>query len=271
VGKEGAASNTKEKGTRVKVVILAGGEGTRLSEETVMRPKPMVEIAEKPILWHIMKIFSHYGHNDFVVCCGYKGYVIKEYFQNYFLHQSDVTIDLVNNRVDFLNSRSEPWKVTLVDTGQATKTAGRLSRIRPFVEGEPFLMTYGDGVADVDVNALIEFHKSKKKTVTVTAVQPQGRFGDLQFGTDESIVSSFVEKPTGGTWINGGFFVLEPEAFDHIEGDVAWEVEPLTQLARQGQLAAYRHTGFWKAMDTLRDKRELEKLWAAGAARWKVW
>jgi len=197
--------------------------------------------------------------------------MIKEYFHNYFLHKSDVTIDLTRNRIDFLNSRSEPWKVTLVDTGQNTKTAGRLSRIRTFVDDGPFLMTYGDGVADIHVNDLIEFHKSKRKIATVTAVQPQGRFGDLQFSEDESIVSSFVEKPSGGTWINGGFFVLEPEVFDRIKGDVAWEQEPLTQLALDRQLAAYRHKGFWKAMDTLRDKRELEKLWSTGAAQWKVW
>lgn len=256
----------------MKVVILAGGFGTRLSEETEIKPKPMVEIGEKPILWHIMKIYSHYGFNDFIICLGYKGYVIKEYFLNYFIHMSDITVNLSDGKVEVHNNYSDPWKVTLVDTGLYTMTGGRIKRIKDYVNNETFMLTYGDGVGDIDIKKLIDFHKSHGKIATVTAVQPSGRFGAIKMD-EESNVISFVEKPAGdGAWINGGFFVLEPEVFDYIDGDsTVWERDPLENLAKDGELAAFKHTGFWKPMDTLRDKKELEKLWQSGKAPWRVW
>lgn len=256
----------------MKVVLLAGGLGTRLSEETIVKPKPMVEIGGMPVIWHIMKIYSAHGFNDFVVCLGYKGYVIKEYFANYFLHESDVTISLKNNSVLVHDSHTEPWKITLVDTGYNSMTGGRIKRIQPHVGNEPFLLTYGDGVGDVNITELVAFHKQRKKYCTVTSVQPSGRFGALNLSDDDS-VHSFMEKPRGdGAWINGGFFVCEPAVFDFIEGDgTIWEKEPLEQLADQNQLAAYKHSGFWKPMDTLRDKHELEQDWLANTAPWKIW
>ncbi|MEI6727307.1 MAG: glucose-1-phosphate cytidylyltransferase [Actinomycetes bacterium] len=256
----------------MKVVILAGGLGTRLSEETQVKPKPMAEIGEHPILWHIMKLYGHYGFNDFVICLGYKGYVIKEYFANYFLHNSAVTFDLQGQGMEVHEHTVEPWKVTLVDTGAETQTGGRLKRVAQYLDGERFLMTYGDGVADVDVGALVAFHEAQGKLATVTAVQPPGRFGALDIGDDET-VTSFTEKPRGdGAWMNGGFFVLEPAVLDYILGDAAlWEKEPLERLAADGQLSAYRHRGFWQPMDTLRDKRTLEELWDMGQAPWKTW
>jgi glucose-1-phosphate cytidylyltransferase len=256
----------------MKVVILAGGFGTRLSELTDIRPKPMVEIDGKPILWHIMKIYSSYGFNDFVICLGYKSYFIKEYFANYFLHQSDVTFDLLKNEIDVHNTKCDPWKVTLVDTGLQTLTGGRLKRIKKYVQDGPFHMTYGDGVSNVNLLKLLEFHNSQGKLATVTAVQPAGRFGSLEVAEDCS-VNSFMEKPKGdGAWINGGFFILEPEALDYIADDsTSWELDPLEALAKDNQLAAFKHTGFWKAMDTLRDKHELEKLLQTNKAEWKQW
>ncbi|MFN3786820.1 glucose-1-phosphate cytidylyltransferase [Sulfurihydrogenibium azorense] len=255
----------------MKVVILAGGFGTRLSEETDIKPKPMVEIGGKPILWHIMKIYSSYGFNDFIICLGYKGYIIKEFFANYFLHTSDVTIDLKDNKIEVHSVKAEPWKVTLVDTGLNTMTGGRIKRIKPFVENQTFMLTYGDGVGNIDIKKLLEFHKSHGKYATLTAVQPSGRFGALHLEGDK--VKEFEEKPKGdGAWVNGGFFVLEPQIFDYIEGDeTIWEKEPLENLAKDGQLMAYKHTGFWKPMDTLRDKRELELLWQSGNPPWKIW
>lgn len=255
----------------MKVVILAGGFGTRLSEETDIKPKPMVEIGGKPILWHIMKIYSSYGFNDFIICLGYKGYIIKEFFANYFLHTSDVTIDLKDNKIEVHSVKAEPWKVTLVDTGLNTMTGGRIKRIKPFVENQTFMLTYGDGVGNIDIKKLLEFHKSHGKYATLTAVQPSGRFGALHLERDK--VKEFEEKPKGdGAWVNGGFFVLEPQIFDYIEGDeTIWEKEPLENLAKDGQLMAYKHTGFWKPMDTLRDKRELELLWQSGNPPWKIW
>jgi glucose-1-phosphate cytidylyltransferase len=256
----------------MKVVILAGGFGTRLSEETDIKPKPMVEIGGKPILWHIMKIYSSYGFNDFIVCLGYKGYVIKEYFSNYFLHQSDVTIDLQKNNMDIHHSKAEPWKITLVDTGGNTMTGGRVKRVREYIGDETFMLTYGDGVGDINIKKLMEFHRYKKKYATVTSVQPSGRFGSLVLD-DKKNVLSFQEKPKGdGSWINGGFFVLEPSVFDYIKSDeTIWEKEPLEGLARDSQLVAFTHSGFWQPMDTLRDKNHLEQLWIAGKAPWKVW
>ena len=255
----------------MKVVILAGGFGTRLSEETDIKPKPMVEIGGKPILWHIMKIYSAHGFNDFVICLGYKGYVIKEYFANYFLHMSDVTIDLKNNQMEIHDVKAEPWKVTLVDTGLNTMTGGRIKRVQKYIGNDTFMLTYGDGVANINIKELLEFHKRHGKFATVTAVQPSGRFGALDL--DEGKVKAFKEKPKGdGAWINGGFFVLEPQVFDYINGDeTIWEREPLENLAKDGQLMAYKHTGFWKPMDTLRDKRELQVLWESGEAPWKIW
>ncbi|MDM7273525.1 glucose-1-phosphate cytidylyltransferase [Sulfurihydrogenibium azorense] len=255
----------------MKVVILAGGFGTRLSEETDIKPKPMVEIGGKPILWHIMKIYSSYGFNDFIICLGYKGYIIKEFFANYFFHTSDVTIDLKDNKIEVHSVKAEPWKVTLVDTGLNTMTGGRIKRIKPFVENQTFMLTYGDGVGNIDIKKLLEFHKSHGKYATLTAVQPSGRFGALHLEGDK--VKEFEEKPKGdGAWVNGGFFVLEPQIFDYIEGDeTIWEKEPLENLAKDGQLMAYKHTGFWKPMDTLRDKRELELLWQSGNPPWKIW
>lgn len=256
----------------MKVVLLAGGLGTRLSEETIVKPKPMVEIGGMPVLWHIMKIYSAHGFNDFVVCLGYKGYVIKEYFANYFLHESDVTISLKNNSVLVHDTHTEPWKITLVDTGYNSMTGGRIKRIQQHVGNEPFLLTYGDGVGDVNITDLVAYHKQRKKFCTVTSVQPSGRFGALNLADDDS-VHSFMEKPRGdGAWINGGFFVCEPNVFEYIEGDATiWEKEPMEQLAGQNQLAAYKHNGFWKPMDTLRDKHELEQDWLANTAPWKIW
>jgi glucose-1-phosphate cytidylyltransferase len=257
----------------MKVVILAGGLGTRLSEETDMKPKPMVEIGGRPILWHIMKIYSAHGINDVIVCCGYRGYVIKEYFANYFLHMSDVTFDVANNRMEVHNKRAEPWRVTLVDTGEETMTGGRLRRVRDFLDDETFCFTYGDGVGDVDITRLVAFHREEKVLATMTAVKPPGRFGAIALEPGQRRIDAFREKPRGdGTFINGGFFVLEPGAIDFIASDsTTWEREPLEDLARSGNLAAYPHEGFWQPMDTLRDRKLLEDLWASGAAPWKVW
>jgi glucose-1-phosphate cytidylyltransferase len=255
----------------MKAVILAGGLGTRITEESHVRPKPMIEIGGKPILWHIMKIFSSHGIDEFVVCCGYKSYVIKEYFANYFLHMADVTFDLAHNSMEVHNKFAEHWKVTLVDTGLETMTGGRLRRIREYVGNQTFFMTYGDGLADVDIPALTAFHRAHGRHATVTAIQPPARFGALDI--DDDVVQNFEEKPRGdGRWINGGFFVLEPSVFDYVEGDATvWEHEPLKRLSQEGQLAAYRHSGFWEAMDTLRDKLHLEQLWESGRAPWKRW
>jgi glucose-1-phosphate cytidylyltransferase len=256
----------------MKAVILAGGLGTRLSEETDIRPKPMVEIGGKPILWHILKIYSQHKINDFIICCGYKGYLIKEYFANYFMHMSDVTFDMRENKMHVHQSVAEPWNVTLVDTGDNAGTAGRLRRIAPYLEGEPmFCMTYGDGVSDIDVSASIAFHKSHGKAVTVTAVQPPARFGSLDIEGTE--ISAFQEKPRGeGGWINGGFFVLTPSVFQEIHDDLwMFEREPMQSLTAQSQVQAFFHHGFWQPMDTLRDKYRLEELWASGRAAWKTW
>lgn len=256
----------------MKCVILAGGLGTRISEETAIRPKPMVEVGGKPLLWHIMKIYSAHGVNDFVICCGYKGYVIKEYFANYFLHMSDVTFDMRVNAMHVHNGKAEPWNVTLVDTGDNSMTGGRLRHIERFVKDDPaFCLTYGDGLADIDIGALLAFHEAHGKAATVTAVQPPGRYGALEM--DGECVTGFLEKPRGdGGWINGGFFVLAPSCLDHVEGDATiWEAEPLTALARAQQLMAYKHVGFWQPMDTLRDKIQLEELWKSGQAPWKTW
>jgi glucose-1-phosphate cytidylyltransferase len=256
----------------MKVVILAGGLGTRLSEETVIKPKPMVEIGGKPILWHIMKIYSYYGFNDFIICLGYKGYMIKEYFSNYFLHTSDITFDMENNEMLVHHKHTEPWKITLVDTGQETMTGGRIKRVREYIDSQAFMLTYGDGVADVNINDLIIFHSENKRLATLTAVQPPARFGLANINTNNE-VNSFIEKPVGdGNWINGGFFVLEPQIFDYIDGDhIIWEREPLETLAEQKQLIAYKHYGFWRPMDTLRDKSLLEGLWNSDKAPWKIW
>lgn len=256
----------------MKAVILAGGLGTRISEETHLKPKPMIEIGGKPILWHIMKTYSAHGVNDFVICCGYKGYVIKEYFANYFLHMSDVTFDMANNRMEVHQKKAEPWRVTLVDTGEDTLTGGRLKRVKDYVQGEDaFCFTYGDGVADVDITAEIAFHKAHGKLATVCAVQPPGRYGALEL--DGQSVSGFVEKPRGdGGLINGGFFVCSPKVLDYIEGDQSsWEGKALETLASQGELMAFEHDGFWQPMDTLREKTHLEELWATGKAPWKCW
>ena len=254
----------------MKAVILAGGLGTRISEESVSRPKPMIEIGGRPILWHIMKMYSSHGINDFVICCGYKGYVIKEYFANYFLHMSDVTIDMSNNSIEVHHKKAEPWKVTLVDTGEATQTGGRLKRVADYIDGD-FCLTYGDGVGSVDISALVKFHQGHGKLATMTAVQPPGRFGALEI--DGTQINSFLEKPQGdGGWINGGFFVLNPKVLSLIEGDeILWEKQPLENLAKQGQLQSFFHAGFWQPMDTLRDKNHLEELWSSGKAPWKFW
>lgn len=265
-------SFVQTKNNHMKAVILAGGLGTRLSEETVTKPKPMVEIGGKPILWHILKIYSHYGINDFIICCGYKGYVIKEYFANYFLHQSDVTFDMKANKMQVHKKRAEDWKVTLVDTGDLSMTGGRLKRVKDYLEDEEhFCFTYGDGVADINLTKLIEFHKSHGKEATLTATFPPGRFGALNIENNE--VQRFEEKPRGdGALINGGFFVLSPKVIDRIVGDeTVWEQEPLKGLATDGQLMSYKHEGFWQPMDTLRDKHLLEKLLSTGKAPWKVW
>lgn len=256
----------------MKAVILAGGLGTRISEETHLKPKPMVEVGGMPILWHIMKIYSHYGINDFIVCCGYKGYIIKEYFANYFLHMTDVTFDLANNNMKVHHRSAEPWKVTLVDTGVDTMTGGRLKRVADHIDDdEPFCMTYGDGVSNVDIGASVAFHKAHGLQATLTATYPPGRFGALDLQGD--LVNSFKEKPKGdGGMINGGFFVLSPKVLKLIEGDsTVWEQKPLERLAESGQLAAFQHHGFWQPMDTLRDRTYLEDLWASGKAPWKVW
>ena len=258
----------------MKAVILAGGRGSRLSEETSVRPKPMVDIGPRPILWHIMKSLSVHGVDEFVICLGYLGYVIKEFFANYALHSSDVTFDMAAGTMEVHSSSTEPWRVTLVDTGEESATGGRLKRVLPFVEGdEEFVFTYGDGLSDVDVTALLDFHRSHGRMATVTAVQPSGRFGAIDLDEQTGEVSSFQEKPRGdGAWINGGFFVLSPQVGGYIAGDgTAWEEEPLTSLAAGGQLSAYRHQGFWQPMDTLRDRMILEELWESGAAPWKSW
>jgi len=257
----------------LKAVILAGGLGTRISEESTIRPKPMVEIGGRPILWHIMKIYSAYGINDFIVCCGYKGYIIKEYFSNYFLRMSDVTFDLKKNNMQVHKNGVEPWNVTLVDTGENTMTGGRLKRVADYINNETFCFTYGDGVSDINIMKLIDFHKSQKSLATVTAVQPPGRFGVIKINDERSKIASFKEKPDGdGAWINGGFFVLEPGVMDYISDDsVVWEQEPMLNLANEGNLSAYKYYGFWHPMDTLRDKNELENLWNSGKAPWKVW
>jgi glucose-1-phosphate cytidylyltransferase len=257
----------------VKVVILAGGFGTRLAEETDLRPKPLIEIGGKPILWHIMKIYEAAGFTDFVICCGYKGQMIKQYFVNYFMENYDITVDLATNSVAFKGEPSEKWRVTLIDTGQATMTGGRVKRIAPYVDGKPFCLTYGDGVADLDIRSVVAHHKAQGRKATVTAVPSPGRFGILELDGKSGNVSNFREKPANEMgWINGGFFVLEPSVFDYIEGDATiFERQPLEKLAADGQLAAFKHTGFWRPMDTLRDKRELDEQWASGKAPWKRW
>jgi len=258
----------------MKVVIFAGGMGTRISEESHLKPKPMIEIGDKPILWHIMKIFSAQGFNDFIICLGYKGYVIKEYFFNYFLHNSDLTIEVKENKVSVHNTNAEDFKVTLVDTGLTTKTAGRLKRIQRHIKDEDFILTYGDGLADIDLKKLIQFHQSHKKAATVTAIQPIGRFGVMHLGNDSS-VELFKEKVKGDEgWINGGFFVLRPQIFNYIPAsadDIMWEDDPVQAIAKDKQLMAYQHNGFWKCMDALRDKIELEEMWNSGKAKWKTW
>jgi glucose-1-phosphate cytidylyltransferase len=258
----------------MKVVILAGGLGTRLMEETESRPKPMVEIGGKPILWHIMKLFSSYGYNDFILCLGYKSSFIKEYFMNYYLYNSDMTIDLSSNEVNVHVSKTESFKITLIDTGLNTNTAGRIKKIQQYIGNETFMLTYGDGLADINLNQLVSFHKSHKRLATLTTIQTPGRFGNLEFG-EGSVVTKFIEKPQGdGMWINGGFFVLEPKIFKYLQGDMEdtqWEKKPLIDIANDNQLVAYKHTGFWKAMDALRDRVELENLWSSGNAPWKIW
>lgn len=256
----------------MKVVILAGGYGTRISEESHLRPKPMIEIGNRPILWHIMKLYSSYGFNDFVICLGYKGFYIKEYFAHYFLHESDVTFDFRNDNQLITHQHSaEPWRVTLVNTGVDTMTGGRVKRIKPYINNEPFMLTYGDGVSDVDIAELVKYHRLHGKLSTVTSVQPTGRFGALDLTIDNE-VKGFQEKPKGSSWINAGFFVLQPEIFNYIKGDsTVLEKDPLENLARDGELMAYKHEGFWQPMDTLRDKNQLEDLWKTGEAPWKVW
>ena len=257
----------------MKVVILAGGLGTRISEESHLKPKPMIEVGDAPILWHIMKYYSSYGFNEFIICCGYKGYVIKEYFADYYLHRSDVTFDFANNNDMIIhNNVAEPWKVTVVDTGLHTMTGGRLKRIQKYVGNQTFMMTYGDGVSDIDLDALLEFHRVHKKAATLTAIQPGGRFGVLDIDDNETVRQFSEKAKEDGGWINAGFMVLEPEVFDYIEGDdTFFEKEPLENLALDGKLAAYRHEGFWKCMDTMRDKGMLDELWNSGQAPWKRW
>lgn len=255
----------------MKVVILAGGLGTRISEESHLRPKPMIEIGGKPILWHVMKIYSAHGLNDFVICLGYKGYLIKEYFANYFLHTSDVTFDMKSNRMEVHQNSAEPWRVTLVDTGEETMTGGRLKRVARYLDDNDFCFTYGDGVGDVDIGRLIAFHREQRTAATVTAVQPPGRFGAINLA--QSKITSFQEKPQGdGGWISGGFFVLQRKSIDYIDGDATvWEREPMRRLAEEGEMSAFLHTGFWQPMDTLRDKVQLEELWSSARAPWKIW
>ena len=255
----------------MKAVLLAGGLGTRLSEETHLKPKPMVEIGGRPILWHIMKTYSAHGVNEFIICAGYRSYVIKEYFANYFLHMSDVTFDMQDNTMEVHKKRTEPWKVTIVDTGEETMTGGRLKRVKDYIGDETFCFTYGDGVGDVDIRKTIELHRQAQRKATLTAVQPPGRYGAL--GIDGDRITQFQEKPEGdGAWINGGFFVLEPSAIDYISGDsMSWERDPLERLAAEKQLTVYKHKGFWRPMDTLRDKMQLEEMWEAGKAPWKIW
>ncbi len=257
----------------MKAVILAGGYGTRLSEETSIRPKPMVEIGTKPILWHIMKIYASHGINDFVICCGYKGYIIKEYFANYFMHNSDVTFSLRDNSMEVHQNSSEPWNVTLVETGEHSMTGGRLRRVRDYIGDETFCFTYGDGVSNVNIGELVEFHKAQNTLATLTATQPPGRFGAFTMHSGDAKIHSFHEKPEGdGAWVNAGFFVLEPQVIDYIADDsISWEVEPLERLAKEGQLSAYKHDGFWQPMDTLRDKHLLDDLWDNNRAPWKLW
>ena len=257
----------------MKAVILAGGLGARFSEETGFRPKPMIEIGARPMLWHIMKIYSAHGIQDFIICCGYRGHMIKEYFAHFFLHHADVTFDLGANSMEIHNQVAEPWRVTLIDTGEETGTGGRLKRVAPYLDGTTFCFTYGDGLADVNIAESLVFHRRQCTLVTLTAVQPPGRFGSFRLGEDDAQITSFREKPEGdGAWINGGFFVVEPEALEYIADDsIFWEAEPLERLARDGQLSAYRHHGFWQCMDHMRDKLVLEDLWASGAAPWKVW
>ncbi|MDC0572454.1 glucose-1-phosphate cytidylyltransferase [Luminiphilus sp.] len=256
----------------MKAVILAGGLGTRLSEETDLKPKPMIEIGGKPILWHIMKIYSHYGVREFIICCGYKGYLIKEYFANYFLHTSDVTFDITSNRMHVHQNNAEPWKVTLVDTGEFSMTGGRLKRVRDFIGDDIFCFTYGDGLGAIDVSALLDFHRQHGRMATLTATRPPGRYGALELA-DDCTVSRFEEKPTGdGSWINGGFFVLHPDVIDRISSDeTSWEEGPLRGLASDGELVAFKHEGFWQPMDTLREKNMLNSMWASGAPPWKCW
>lgn len=258
----------------MKVVIFAGGMGTRISEESHLKPKPMIEIGEKPILWHIMKMYSHYGFNDFIICLGYKGYKIKEYFLNYYLYNSDLTISLDNNNIQIHKSYKDDFKVTLLETGLYTKTAGRLKMAKDYIGDETFMLTYGDGVSDLNINNLIEYHRKHNKIATVTAIQPEGKFGGMEI-SDDNNVSVFKEKPKGdGTWINGGFFVLEPSVFNYLEGDmmdVMWEDSPLEDLSKHGELMSYKHNGYWRCMDALRDKKELEEAWNTGHAPWKTW
>jgi len=257
----------------MKVLLLAGGFGTRLSEETDIKPKPMVEIGGKPILWHIMNIYSKHGFNDFVVLCGYKGYYIKEYFANYYRHQSDLVVDLANNSTEYFNNKAEPWKITLVDTGENSMTGGRIKRVQDIVGDEPFMLTYGDGVSDINISELVEFHKSHGKAMTMTSSQPSGRFGALNID-DNNQVQEFKEKPKGdGAWINAGFFICEPKVFDYIkDGDsTVFEQEPLMNLAKDGEILTFKHDGFWKPMDTLKDKNDLNELWNSGKAPWKTW
>jgi len=260
----------------VKTVILAGGFGTRISEETSVMPKPMVQIGSMPILWHIMKMYSSYGHNDFIICCGYKGHIIKKFFSDYFLRKVNVTFDLKNNSMEVLSNSVEPWKVTLIDTGEATMTGGRLKRVQEYVGNERFFLTYGDGVSDINFDKLIDFHNRKKTMATLTAVQPPGRFGVFNLEHEKDLIQNFREKPKGeshgSAWINGGFFVLEPKVFDYIKGDqTIWEREPLETFANDNQLSAYRHTGYWQNMDTLHDKNVLDKIWREGNPLWKNW
>lgn len=257
----------------MKVVLLAGGLGSRLSEETIVKPKPMVEVGTYPILWHIMKTYSHYGYNEFIILLGYKGYYIKEYFSNYFLHNNDVTIDVANNSLEIHNNNVEPWKITLLETGATTMTGGRIKQAKPYTNGKPFFLTYGDGVSDVNIEELLKYHNNQKKVMTVTAIQPEGRFGVLDIN-QENIVERFYEKPHGdGGWINGGYFVCEQDVFDYISDDkqCVFEKEPMENLAQHNQLGAYQHNGFWKCMDTFRDKLSLNELWNNNEAKWKIW